>query len=127
MTVDLTYHGWSCFTLRSAAGRALVFDPNWTNPFGPPLAGPADFAGADLCLVTHGHFDHIQDVPGLMRRTRMTLVASPEVCRFLRDTHGIAADRVREVELDARLEWDGLRVTTFEWDHRAVSACGSNG
>lgn len=118
--MELTYHGWSCFTLRTAAGRTLVFDPNWTNPFGLPLAGPEAFAAADLCLVTHGHFDHIQDVPALMRRSRVTLVASPEVCRFLRDTHGLAGDRVREVEIDRSLDWNGLRVTTFEWDHRIV-------
>jgi L-ascorbate metabolism protein UlaG (beta-lactamase superfamily) len=120
VTVELTYHGWSCFTLKTPGGRTLVFDPNWTNPFGSPLAAPEAFAEVDLCLVTHGHFDHIQDVPALMRRTRTTLVASPEVCRFLRDTHGIAAHRAREIELDRSLEWNGLRVTTFEWDHRIV-------
>ncbi len=121
MTPELGYHGWSCFTLRSARGRTLVFDPNWTNPFGPSLAGPEAFAGADLCLVTHGHFDHIQDVPGLVRGHRMTLVASPEVCRFLRDTHGIPRDRVVEVEMDQTLDWNGLHITTFEWDHRIVN------
>jgi len=118
--MELVYHGWSCFTVATGGGRKLVFDPNWTNPFGRPYAGPASFADAELCLVTHGHFDHIQDVPGLMKGSRMGLVASPEVCRFLRDTHGIRADRLREVDLDQALEWNGLTVTTFEWDHRIV-------
>jgi L-ascorbate metabolism protein UlaG (beta-lactamase superfamily) len=58
--MELVYHGWSCFTLVTARGR-LVFDPNWTNPFGRPHTGPASFADAELCLATHGHFDHIQD------------------------------------------------------------------
>ena len=68
----LVYHGWSCFTLVAARGR-LVFDPNWTNPFGRPHTGPASFADAELCLVTHGHFDHIQDVSaGRSRRRRLS-------------------------------------------------------
>jgi L-ascorbate metabolism protein UlaG (beta-lactamase superfamily) len=74
---ELVYHGWSCFTLTTARGLKTVFDPNWTKPFGRPSAGPAAFADADLCLVTHGHFDHIQDVPGLMKDSRMALAASP--------------------------------------------------
>ena len=117
--MELVYHGWSCFTLATARGR-LVFDPNWTNPFGRPHTGPASFADADLCLVTHGHFDHIQDVPALMKASRMALVASPEVCRFLRETHGLPADRMRALEMDEAIEWNGLTVTTFEWDHRIV-------
>src|SRR3989454_12841920 len=118
--MELVYHGWSCFTLATARGRTLVFDPNWTNPFGRPHGGPASFADADLCLVTHGHFDHIQDVPALMKASRMALVASPEVCRFLRETHGLPADRMRALEMDEAIEWNGLTVTTFEWDHRIV-------
>jgi len=82
VTVELTYHGWSCFTLKTPGGRTLVFDPNWTNPFGSPLAAPEAFAEVDLCLVTHGHFDHIQDVPALMRRTRTTLVARRRCAAF---------------------------------------------
>lgn len=118
---ELRYHGWSSFTLTTPGGTTLVFDPNHTNPFGPPLGGADAFADADLCLVTHGHFDHIQDVPALMKRSGMELVASPEVCRFLRDTHGLPAHRVRELEMDQTLEWNGLRLTTFEWDHRIVN------
>jgi len=54
--------------------------PNYTNPFGPASASADAFGDAELCLVTHGHFDHIQDVPALMKASRMSLVASPEVC-----------------------------------------------
>jgi len=117
---ELVYHGWSCFTLTTVRGLKIVFDPNWTNPFGRPSTGPAAFADADLCLVTHGHFDHIQDVPGLMKDSRMTLAAPPEVCRFLRETHGIPADRMQELDMDQSLDWKGLTVTTFEWEHRIV-------
>ncbi|PYN85866.1 MAG: hypothetical protein DMD87_21155 [Candidatus Rokuibacteriota bacterium] len=117
---ELVYHGWSCFTLTTVRGLKVVFDPNWTNPFGRPSPGPSAFSDADLCLVTHGHFDHIQDVPGLLKASRMVLAASAEVCRFLRETHGIPADRIRELDMDQSLDWNGLRVTTFEWEHRIV-------
>ncbi len=53
---ELVYHGWSCFTLTTLSGLTIVFDPNWTNPFGRRSLGPAAFADADLCLVTPGHF-----------------------------------------------------------------------
>src|SRR2546426_8310529 len=45
--MELVYHGWSCFTVVTARDR-LVFDPNWTNPFGRPHTGPASFAHAEL-------------------------------------------------------------------------------
>ena len=121
---ELVYHGWSCFTLTTARGLKTVFDPNWTKPFGRPSAGPAAFADADLCLVTHGHFDHIQDVPGLMKDSRMALAASPEVCRFLRETHGSPADRMRELEIDQSIiGWNGpdrhdVRMGTLDRRHR---------
>lgn len=117
---SLRYFGWSCFALASPGGKRLVFDPNHTNPFGVPLATPEALAAADLCLVTHGHFDHIQDVPALLKRSRMLLVASHEVCRFLQETHGLPPERLHPLEMDETWTWRGLRITTFEWDHRLV-------
>ncbi len=116
----LRYFGWSTFTLTTLAGHKLIFDPNHTNPFGASLASPAALADAELCLVTHGHFDHIQDVPALMKTSGMLLVGSPEVCRFLRDTHGLPTARLHEMEMDETWHWNGLTLTTFEWDHRLV-------
>ena len=110
----LVYHGWSCFTLTTVRGLKLVFDPNWTNPFGQPSTGPSAFTDADLCLATHGHFDHIQDVPGLNeglthRASRLVRGLSLP-SRNSRDRGGLDA----RLEMDQALDWSGLAVTTFE-------------
>lgn len=67
-------------------GKTLLIDPYLTrNPRAFPRQGlrPDDFRHAEAVLVTHGHFDHIADVPEIVRLSGCQVFASSSVCRIL--------------------------------------------
>jgi L-ascorbate metabolism protein UlaG (beta-lactamase superfamily) len=63
MACTLTWLGHGTTLWRAANGKTLIVDP-WLvkNPACPDaFKNPAALPGIDLMLVTHGHFDHIDD------------------------------------------------------------------
>ncbi len=44
---------------------------------------------ADYILVSHGHYDHVADVPAIARRTGATVVANFEISQWLAQQHQI--------------------------------------
>jgi L-ascorbate metabolism protein UlaG (beta-lactamase superfamily) len=44
---------------------------------------------ADFILVSHGHFDHVTDVPGIAKRTGATVVAIYEIAEWLSSQHEV--------------------------------------
>lgn len=50
----------------------------------------------DHVLVTHAHFDHLMDVPDLVRNTGAVAIGSPNCCRLLAAC-GVPEGNVREV------------------------------
>ncbi|HSG82218.1 MAG TPA: metal-dependent hydrolase [Gemmatimonadota bacterium] len=84
----LTFHGHSCFTLRTNDGTVLLIDPFLT---GNPLAdvGPEAMTKVDYVLFTHGHGDHIGDGFEIARRTGAQVVSTFEIVSFAQQVIGI--------------------------------------
>jgi L-ascorbate metabolism protein UlaG (beta-lactamase superfamily) len=80
MTLTLTFHGHSCFSLE-ADDTALLFDPFLTD--NPVAQTAADDVRADYILVSHGHFDHVPDVAAIAQRTGATVIGTLEVVSWL--------------------------------------------
>ena len=51
--------------------------------------------GSDAILVTHGHFDHLLDVPAVMAKTRARLIASPSSVGLARRAGASSGDAVK--------------------------------
>jgi L-ascorbate metabolism protein UlaG (beta-lactamase superfamily) len=88
--VKLTYHGHSCFELRTAKAR-LIIDPFLTgNPSAQVTAAEVD---CDYILVSHGHDDHVGDALALAQRCGATLIANFEIAEYFAargaKTHGM--------------------------------------
>lgn len=80
--MELTWLGHSTFRLVTPAGKRLLIDP-WVmnNPACPDdLKDPGPL---DAMLITHGHFDHIDDAVELARSTGAQIGAIPETCGWL--------------------------------------------
>jgi L-ascorbate metabolism protein UlaG (beta-lactamase superfamily) len=79
--VEVLWLGHSTFRLTSTTGKVIVIDPFFKkNPRAPAKYKDLKALGkVDLILVTHGHGDHISDLPELAKMTGATVVANFEL------------------------------------------------
>jgi L-ascorbate metabolism protein UlaG (beta-lactamase superfamily) len=79
--VEVLWLGHSTFRITSTTGKVIVIDPFLTkNPRTPMKHKDLKALGkVDLILVTHGHADHIVDLPELAKLTGATVVGSHEL------------------------------------------------
>jgi L-ascorbate metabolism protein UlaG (beta-lactamase superfamily) len=78
--MKITYYGHACFSV-VAGGKHLLFDPFIS---GNELAKHirVEDIPADYIFVSHGHFDHTQDVVAIAQRTNATVVGSWELYNY---------------------------------------------
>lgn len=78
--MKITYYGHSSFSV-FAGSKHILFDPFIT---GNELAKDIDIntIPADYIFVSHGHFDHIQDVVAIANRTGATVVGIWELYSY---------------------------------------------
>jgi L-ascorbate metabolism protein UlaG (beta-lactamase superfamily) len=79
--VEVLWLGHATFRITSTTGKVIVIDPFLTkNPRTPAKYKDLKALGkVDLILVTHGHADHINDLPELAKLTGATVVANFEL------------------------------------------------
>lgn len=72
----------------------------------------------DAILVTHAHFDHLLDVPEIMRRTRARLISGPTAVRLV-TSFGISGTACRAVKPGSaqRIGPWTIRVVAAQHDH----------
>ena len=110
--VRVTYLGTNGYQLESK-GHALLVDPYFSRVDLLSVALGSDIQPnasrikdglhhlapkADAVLVTHGHFDHLLDVPAVMARTRARLIASASSVNLVRqmpDANNLSGDAVK--------------------------------
>ncbi|OGN98724.1 MAG: hypothetical protein A2Z71_06640 [Chloroflexi bacterium RBG_13_50_21] len=74
-------------------GQRLAVDPFFTRPSLMGLINPVrpnaqlvaeKLPACEFVLVTHSHWDHIMDVPDVLRHTQATAIGSVNTCQLLR-------------------------------------------
>jgi L-ascorbate metabolism protein UlaG (beta-lactamase superfamily) len=73
----------------------------------------------DAILVTHGHFDHLLDVPEIARRTEAFVVASPTSC-YLSQAAGTPASKALLVRAGDSVRCGGARVHVLTTIHDRI-------
>jgi L-ascorbate metabolism protein UlaG (beta-lactamase superfamily) len=112
-TLAITWLGHSTFIVRTPGGRRILFDPWLTgNPSCPDAhKRPPQ---VDVILVSHGHFDHIDDLLSVARETGATVVGIFELCDWL-GRKGI--QQVSPMNKGGSQEVAGLRITMTDARH----------
>ena len=109
--IRITYLGVNGFQFETD-GHALLVDPYftrvglWTGTLNEPIESNPNRVSeglrhvrrnVDAILVTHAHFDHLLDVPEIMRRTHARLISGPTAVRLV-TSFGISGTACRAVK-----------------------------
>ena len=86
MAIELEWLGHGGWRI-STGTHTILLDPFLSEC--PTAKVQPDEVNADFVLVSHGHFDHIADVPAIAQRTSAQVVAIYEVAQWLQAQHGI--------------------------------------
>jgi L-ascorbate metabolism protein UlaG (beta-lactamase superfamily) len=87
MTVKITYHGHSCFSIQTDTANLLI-DPYLSDNEAADVA--PDQVAADYILVSHAHFDHLGDAVPIAQRTGATVISNLEIHNYMAN-QGVAA------------------------------------
>ncbi len=109
--LSITWLGHSTFLLTTPGGKRVLFDPWLGNPNCPASMKKPH---ADLILVSHGHFDHIDDLLTVARDTNATVIGIFELCDWL-GRKGI--QNVAPMNKGGSQDVLGLRVTMTDARH----------
>jgi len=104
----LWFNNYSGVTIKTA-GKTLVVDPVDVDP--------KVFAAVDAVLITHEHYDHLDQavVRELQKRTGCMVLADPTSSRRLRSV--VSPDRLREVNVGDEVEIEGVKVKVEKCNH----------
>ena len=131
--VRVTYLGTNGYLLE-ASDSTILIDPYFSRIALAPLASNSPIkpniiqinAGmnrlpkrVDAILVTHGHFDHLLDVPEIACRTGASIVASPTSC-YLSQAVGAPASKTFLVRAGDSVHFGGTRVHVLPAVHDRI-------
>lgn len=128
--MKLTHFGHSCFSVSLPSandGTRLLFDPFLTsNPLAQSANITADSLSADYVLISHGHFDHIEDAVSILVRTGAKVIAAYEICDWLKG-QGVDESQVLPMNHGGTLKLDFGTVHMVNAVHSSTLPDGSSG
>ncbi len=108
MSATITWLGHSTFRLVPPDGRVVLIDPWLTeNPACP--APHKEFGRCDFVVMTHGHFDHVGDVPALVKKHDPVVIGNYDLCAVMQKRSG--GGRFEGMNTGGTIEVDGVRFS----------------
>lgn len=110
----------------ATGGQTLLVDPFFTRPpFCKVLWGQVapdeelvarHIQAGDFILVTHAHYDHVMDVPLVVKKTGASVMGSRNTCRLL-EICGVPPGSLREIRCGERFELGAFTVQVIAARH----------
>ena len=132
-SVQFRWLGVAGIELQGPGGQVLAIDPFFTRPpmrrlwFGrvqPDRALSAQkLPRCDWLLVTHAHFDHVMDVPDVLRHTGATAYGSANTCGLL-TACGVPGAQVRRIAAAEALDLGAFHVQVLPALHTPTPGFG---
>lgn len=95
MAIKYTYIGQGTHILE-IGGKLVLIDPFFTS--NPLTDVAADSVNPDFILVTHGHFDHVEDLVSIAKRSGAKVIANFEIVSWLQG-QGVAEEKTHPQHL----------------------------
>ena len=111
--IEITYYGHSTFSIKSPAGKIILIDP-WIqgNPSCPDeLKDPEQ---VDVIAVTHGHFDHTDDLVEIAGKYSPAVISTFEIYAWL---EGKGVNNCLPINKGGSQTVDGIRFTMTHAQH----------
>jgi L-ascorbate metabolism protein UlaG (beta-lactamase superfamily) len=117
--MELTWWGTASFRLETR-DETILIDPYLSrSPDSRPVISmkPEDVEKADRILITHGHFDHIMDIPIIASRTGAIIYSDPVAGETMID-NGLDPAQWRSVTEDGQLfDFGAVEAKAFHSKH----------
>ncbi len=123
MAITCHFHGHATLSFDTGKDRILV-DPFFTS--NPVSDISADDVQADFILITHGHFDHVEDLVSVAKRTGAKLIANYEIAAWLKQQE-VPEDQVHAQHIGDGLQHDFGHVKLVMAQHGSGLPDGSDG
>src|SRR5687768_2381610 len=116
-STSITWLGHATFLFETPEGKRLLLDP-WIegNPSFPADWRERASGNIDGILVTHGHFDHINDLVGVAQSTGAPVACIMELGIWL-TMKGVAESQVLGYNKGGTVEIGGVRATLTDARH----------
>lgn len=122
--MKLSWYGTASVMLESE-GYRLMFDPFLTIPLHETYCRrklhAVKYRTADAVLVTHGHFDHILDIPRLYRDSDTKIYATKTPCKTLL-SRDVSRDQLRVIVPGAVFALGPFTIRVFQGRHCRFNA-----
>ncbi|MCQ2463017.1 MAG: MBL fold metallo-hydrolase [Clostridia bacterium] len=120
--MDVKWYGTATIGIKEN-GNEILFDPFLRrNPFLKNTTGIDGFTGRKAIFVTHGHFDHIWDIPAILNMDKDVTVYCTQVAADNLIKQGADSSRLHIIEHGDKIETDGLTVTAYKAKHIVFDA-----
>ena len=115
-----------------AGGQVLAIDPFFTRPTLVQMLKPLKtdqslvhdrLPTCNSVLVTHSHYDHLLDVPEVLRHTRAVAYGSTNTCQLLR-IFEVPGEQLQEVGVGAQLKLGAFHVEVINGHHSHIPFAG---
>jgi L-ascorbate metabolism protein UlaG (beta-lactamase superfamily) len=114
--VKFTWVGHGTWKIRTAGGKDVLIDPWLSSPVCPDHLKKVD--RLDLMLLTHGHFDHINDAIEVAKATNCKVVGTLEMAGWL-GRQGVSEDNIVSMFQGGTVEVEGITLTMVHAEHGA--------
>jgi L-ascorbate metabolism protein UlaG (beta-lactamase superfamily) len=110
------------------AGQVLAIDPFFTRSsllqLLRPVVSNTDLVagrlpGCNFVLLTHSHYDHLMDVPEVLRHHSAIAYGSANTCQLLR-LFGISSSQLHEIHVGEMLSVGGFEVEVIRGQHSPI-------